>query len=333
MPTRRAEARLVLNAPARRHSAAGSVSAAGTGLLLVDPVAFGFNAATATTNRFQFRSRQSPAAIAVQSRAEFTALVAALRGAAIPIAIAADSPEPAKPDAVFPNNWVSFHEDGSVVLYPMREANRRAERREEVIAAAQTQLGFRETRRIDLSGEERHGRFLEGTGSLVLDHRARIAYACRSPRTDESLVYEWSRLLDYQPFVFDAATADGAPVYHTNVLLWLGERVAGVGLPWVAAEQRAALADALRASGRELLEFDAAQLGAFTGNMLEVPAERPRLVMSAAAHASLRPEQLQLLARADIEPLVAAIPVIEQVGGGSVRCMLAEVPLGAAPVH
>jgi hypothetical protein len=297
------------------------------GLLLVEPVAFGFNAETAVTNRFQNPSHLPPAEAALRARVEFNALVDALRAAGVRIAVAQDSPTPSKPDAVFPNNWVSFHDDGTLVLYPMRDPTRRAERREAVIDAAKAQLGFRETGRIDLSGTESSGRFLEGTGSLVLDHRMRVAYACRSPRTDEQLVREWAQRLGYTPYLFDAATADGAPVYHTNVLLWLGERVAGIGLEWVAAEQRAALAEQLRASGRELLMLDDAQLRHFAGNMFEVPsATGRRLVMSAAAHGSLRPQQLEMLAVAGSLPLVADVSLIEKLGGGSVRCMLAEVP-------
>ncbi len=302
-----------------------------TGLLLVEPVAFGFNAETAVTNRFQNPAELAPDIIAAAARLEFAALVSELRSAGIPIAIAADSAEPPKPDAVFPNNWVSFHADGTVVLYPMCAASRRSERREAVIDTVKAHLDFIETRRIDLSGEEAHGRFLEGTGSLVLDHRARVAYACRSPRTDEGLVREWARLMDYEPFLFDAATADGTPVYHTNVLLWLGEYLAGVGLDWVPAAQRTALAQHLRRSGRELIELTSSQLRRFAGNMLEVAAQgRRHLVMSATAAESLHLEQLRLLADVGSEPLVAAVPLIEQLGGGSVRCMLAEVPLAAA---
>jgi hypothetical protein len=212
----------------------------------------------------------------------------------------------------------------------MRDPTRRAERREAVIATASGQLGFRESRRIDLSGEEQHGRYLEGTGSLVLDRRARVAYACRSPRTNEQLVREWSRQLGYEPLLFDAATADGTPVYHTNVLLWLGERIAGVGLGWVAVEQRAGLADQLRASGRELLPLADAQLHCFAGNMLEVPvAGELRLLASTAAYQSLQPDQLRMLALAGSAPLTADVALIERLGGGSVRCMLAEVPLAA----
>jgi hypothetical protein len=183
-----------------------------TGLLLVEPAAFGFNAETAADM------------VVKQARAEFAGLVEALRGARIPVAVASDSASPVKPDAVFPNNWVSFHADGTLVLYPMRDPTRRAERREAVIETAKAVLGFRETRRIDLTSSEQHGRFLEGTGSLVLDHRMRVAYACRSPRTDERLVHEWAAQLGYAPFLFDATTADGTPAMfspsHSSTLVW-----------------------------------------------------------------------------------------------------------------
>lgn len=300
------------------------------GLCLVEPAAFGFNAGTAATNRFQQPSGAlTPAAAAAAAREEFHGLVRALRKAGIPLAIAADTPEPPKPDAVFPNNWVSFHADGTVVLYPMHDPARRAERREAVIQQVKHQLDFVERRRFDLSGEERHGRFLEGTGSLVLDHQRRIAYACRSPRTDAGLLAEWARMMDFEPFIFDAATADGVPVYHTNVVMWLGTGIAGVGLEWVAPAQRAALADRLRAAGRGLLRLDNAQLHSFAGNMLEVAGSRRHLLMSARAAGSLDEVQRRQIADAGIEPVVVALPVIEQLGGGSVRCMLAEVPLSA----
>jgi hypothetical protein len=297
-----------------------------TSLCLVEPAAFGFNAETAITNRFQ-HNVDVPAP-AVTARREFAALVAKLRGADIRVCVAADTASPVKPDAVFPNNWVSFHEDGTVVLYPMQSPIRRAERREAVIGCVKQTLGFRESRRIDLSVEENHGRHLEGTGSLVLDHDARIAYACRSARTDESLVREWARLMDYEAFVFDAATRDGTPVYHTNVLLWIGAAVAGVGIDWVAESQRAPLLARLRASGKTAMCLDNAQLHAFAGNMLEVGSATGmrQLVMSANARASLRDTQLAILRDAGCSLLVSAVPTIERLGGGSVRCMLAEVP-------
>ena len=301
-----------------------------TGLCLVEPVAFGFNPQTATTNRFQ----QAPAGItaaqaAAAAHREFHELVQALRAAGIPLALDSDTPQPPKPDAVFPNNWVSFHADGTVVLYPMHDPVRRAERRETVIQQVKQQLDFVERRRLDLSSEEQRGRFLEGTGSLVLDHRHRIAYACRSPRTDAALLAEWARLMDYEPFLFDAASPDGVPVYHTNVVLWMGADIAGLGVEWVARGQREALLQRLQAAGRDVLALRDAQLRDFAGNMLEVsaPDGARRLVMSARAAACLDEAQRAQLVQAGCEPLIAAVPVIEQLGGGSVRCMLAEVPL------
>ena len=303
-----------------------------TNLCMVEPAAFGFNAETAVTNRFQQQPDLPAASAAAAARAEFAALVASLRAAGIRVCVVPDSPDPAKPDAVFPNNWVSFHRDGTVVLYPMQSRTRRPERREAVIDSVKQQLGFVEIRRVDLTAAEQHGQFLEGTGSLVLDHKARIAYACRSPRTDEALLREWSQCMGYETFVFDAATPDGTPVYHTNVLLWIGANIAGVGLDWVAKNQREALQAQLLDAGKQPLLLDDAQLHAFAGNMLEVQAAdgRRHLVMSASAAASLRAAQQAAILAAGCVPLIAAVPTIERLGGGSVRCMLAEVPAMAA---
>jgi len=307
-----------------------------TNVCMVEPAAFGFNAETAASNRFQRDAGMTAATAASAARAEFAAMVASLRAAGIGVAVAPDTAMPAKPDAVFPNNWVSFHADGTVVLYPMFNPSRRAERREAVIDCVKSQLGFTETRRIDLTEEERHGRFLEGTGSLVLDHWNRIAYAVPSPRTDASLVREWARLMDYEPVLFDAATPDGAPVYHTNVVLWIGAHVAGAGLDWVPQAQRAALQSRLSIGRRGIMQLGGTQLLAFAGNMLELVNARgeTHLAMSASASACLDEPQRAMLRDAGITPLVGAIPVIETLGGGSVRCMLAEVPArlsGAAP--
>jgi hypothetical protein len=303
-----------------------------TNVCMVEPAAFGFNAETAASNRFQRDTGIAAATAAAAARVESAALAGRLRAAGIGVAIAVDTAMPPKPDAVFPNNWVSFHGDGTVVLYPMFNPSRRAERREAVIDCVKAELGFRETRRIDLSGEERHGRFLEGTGSLVLDHRNRVAYAVASPRTDVWLVREWAKLMDYEPCLFDAATPDGTPVYHTNVVLWIGARVAGLGLSWVPEAQREALRARLSAGRRQMMQLSGEQLLAFAGNMLELGDARGRahLVMSASASASLDDTQRAMLQEADMNCLVAEIPVIETLGGGSVRCMLAEVPASAS---
>lgn len=296
---------------------------------MVEPAAFGFNSQTAATNRFQHSGvgSENPA---IEARVQFNALVTALRAAGMKVCVAQDSADPVKPDAVFPNNWVSFHEDGTVVLYPMHSENRRAERSEAILDQVQEDLGFIEKRRVDLTAHENKGRFLEGTGSLVLDHTARVAYACRSPRTDEGLVREWALLMDYEPVLFDALGPDGTPVYHTNVLLWIGERIAGVGLDWIAPDQRAMLVDKLQlGSVRDLLQLETPALQAFAGNMIEVTAVdgARQLLMSAAAEAALSGTQHAQLREAGCEPVVAAIPLIEKIGGGSVRCMVAEVPV------
>ena len=298
---------------------------------MVRPAAFGFNAETAASNRFQSGDALDPVRDAAAAREEFNALVTRLRGAGVRVLVVEDSPFPPKPDAVFPNNWVSFHADGTVVLYPMQSPSRRRERRRELVDAVSAQLGFVERRRVDLTSHEAEGRFLEGTGSLVLDHGERLAYACRSPRTDEALVRDWCQQLEYEPVLFDAATPDGAAVYHTNVLLWIGEAAVGVGADWIASEDRERVLSTLEAAGRDIIALPDAALQAFGGNMLEVrcadgDAGRA-LVLSATAEAALDDMTRERLAATTDRLVVADVSTIERRGGGSVRCMLAEVPL------
>src|SRR5689334_1826382 len=195
-------------------------------ILMVRPRHFGFNAETAATNRFQHAG--AAADVNLQARMEFDALAAALEAEGVTVCVAEDSEEPRKPDAVFPNNWVSFHADGTVVLYPMQAASRRAERRAAIIEQVVRDTGFQVRRTLDLTHHEKEGRFLEGTGSLVLDHVERVAYACRSPRTDEAVAREWAEELDYSLELFNAADASGAPIYHTNVVMAVGSRIAVV---------------------------------------------------------------------------------------------------------
>lgn len=298
---------------------------------MVRPARFAFNAETAASNRFQSSDDSDTAADAASALREFDAMVATLREAGVRVLVVEDTPFPLKPDAVFPNNWVSFHADGSVVLYPMQSPNRRRERRDDLVRAVREQLGFADTRCFDLTRHESEGLFLEGTGSLVLDHDERVAYACRSPRTDESLVKAWCREMDYEAVVFDAATPDGTPVYHTNVLLWIGDAALGVGSEWIAEDDRARVLARLGASHRDLIELPGHALQAFAGNMLEVrcvdgDAGRA-LLMSSTAHAALDAPLLERLSATTDRILVFDVPTIERRGGGSVRCMLAEVPL------
>lgn len=294
---------------------------------MVRPARFGFNPETALTNHLQRRGADGEAD-AVAAIAEFDALVAKLRAAGVAVGVLQDTPEPARPDAVFPNNWVSLHADGRAVLYPMANPSRRLERRADELLEVAERLGFRLTARVDLTAAEHDGRFLEGTGSLVLDHVARVAYLARSPRSDEHVAREWCELFGYELVAFDAATGAGYSIYHTNVLLWIGERMAGFGGAWLADRDRERVRARLLASGRTLVELDAAQLDAYAGNMLEVRSRTNGrvLVMSATAARALRPAQERLLRDGTGAIVVGEVPVIEQRGGGSVRCMLAEVP-------
>jgi hypothetical protein len=308
---------------------------AGT-VLMVRPASFGYNPQTAGSNGMQ---QQPPdgASVAGLARAEFDGYVRALESEGVRVLAGADAPEPARPDAVFPNNWLSFHADGTLVLYPMLAPNRRLERRAELVEWACESAGFRPRRRLDLTAHERDGRFLEGTGSLVLDHRARVAYASRSSRTDEALVREWGRELRYEAVVFDASDVRGDPYYHTNVLMWIGSRCAMVCSEAIAPADRERVLAQLRQDGdRELIEIDRAAVAAFAGNMLELASwdealgDTSLLVMSATARAALEGPVLRRL-RACVDAILAVpVPTIERVGGGSVRCMLAEVPEVAA---
>ncbi|HEV7607500.1 MAG TPA: arginine deiminase-related protein [Steroidobacteraceae bacterium] len=305
---------------------------------MVRPKHFGYNPQTAATNRFQKPGFQQPGAegraaaeVAERALREFDAFAAALAAEGVAVCVAPDSDAPPKPDAVFPNNWVSFHANGTVVLYPMHAENRRAERRQEIIDTAVRETGFELRRILDLTAHEKEGRFLEGTGSLVLDHPARVAYACLSPRTDEAVAREWAREMGYTLELFAAADESGTPIYHTNVLMHVGTRIAVVALDAIAVADRGRVEQRLRASGRDLVAIDHAEMRAFAGNMLEVGSwdeylgDFTILVMSETArHALATPKYVRLYSSVDA---VLAVPldVIERHGGGSVRCMLAEV--------
>lgn len=297
-------------------------------VLLVRPASFGYNAETALTNHFQ----QAPAGLQApaarqQALAEFDAAVATLRGAGLRVLVFEDTAAPAKPDAVFPNNWLTLHPDGRAVLYPMCAPSRRPERRPDILAALRQQFQLRDI--LDLSGHEAENRFLEGTGSIIFDHPHRRAYAALSPRTDAGLLTEVCAWLGYRPVPFHAVDARGQAIYHTNVMMCLGPDFAVVCLESLpdAAERAVVLAE-LQRTGHGIVDITLDQVARFAGNMLVVQpaAGRPRLVMSQSAHDALTPAQREQLARCcDLLPL--RIPTIETLGGGSARCMLAEVLL------
>jgi hypothetical protein len=297
-------------------------------VILIRPTGFGYDGATAATNAFQRQVELRD--VRERAAAEFDALLDALRHCGIRTTVL-DPVDPAAPNAVFPNNWFSTHPDGTVVVYPMLTPSRRSERDPHLRRHLEAE-GFGVERVVDLSTWEEDGRILEGTGSLVLDRSGHVAYACLSPRTTHAAVDAWCTQLGYRALPF-TATMDGrpgaAPIYHTNVVMALGERWALVcfeALP--NAQERHTLLAALEASGRVVVPFTLEQLHHYVGNALELRGTGgPCVFLSATAFAALRPDQRQTLERfAQLVPV--AIPTIEAVGGGSVRCMLAENWLG-----
>jgi hypothetical protein len=300
-------------------------------VLMVRPAAFGFNADTAGSNALQRPALADEATTQASACEEFAALAEALLLAGVGVCVVQDTPQPPKPDALFPNNWVSFHQDGTVVLYPMQAASRRVERRREIVDEVSRQLGFRVQRLLDLTQHEQRGEFLEGTGSLVLDHVRRTAYACRSPRTSEVLVERWCSLMGFEPVIFDATDASGRPYYHTNVVLSIGLSHAVVGLEAIAERDRTTVMKSLQHAGCEVIAVDRNAVGHFSCNILQLTGKDSAgesesvLVMSETARQGLGDAQLKRLTAKLGAVVVVPIPTIERVGGGSVRCMLAEV--------
>jgi hypothetical protein len=300
-------------------------------VLMVRPAAFGFNPDTAATNSFQKVPATDGGDAQSEALKEFSQLAQALAAEGVDVCVAEDSSQPSKPDAVFPNNWVSFHACGTLVTYPLANASRRPERRQAVIDAAVRQLRFPVKHLLDLSWYEGQGKYLEGTGSLVLDHLQRIAYACASPRTDPELVREWAGELKYEPVIFSATNRAGVPLYHTNVCLWIGQQVAMVAAEAIVPADRGRVLARLTASGREVITISLTELERFAGNMLELGTwdealgDSRVLVMSASARQALAPAVLAQLSGCTDTLLAVPVPTIEALGGGSVRCMLAEV--------
>lgn len=292
-------------------------------VLMVRPAHFQFNAQTATSNAFQ-TDVPDVQRLAVD---EFDQMAQRLRDAGIHVVVITDSPAPVKPDAIFPNNWMTTHPDGTVVLYPMAAPNRRLEVRPDVLEYLEGTLGYEIRHVLDLTLEADRQRFLEGTGSLVLDRVHRVAYACLSPRTDKALLEEWARQLDYTLCVFHAVDRQGQDIYHTNVMMSVGHTFAVVCLDAVPdAAEREALGRSLTRTGHELVTLSLDQVYDMAGNMLLLHNTQgtPKLVMSQRAHDVLTPAQVAQLQN-HCELLPVAIPHIEIAGGGSARCMLAEV--------
>jgi hypothetical protein len=294
-------------------------------VVLVRPHAFRPNPLTLADNAFQAAvAGEDPAALARRAHDEVTALADALAGAGVRVHLF-DDPEPDRPDSVFPNNWLSTHADGRVALFPMYAANRRRERRGDVVEFLKAAYRVHEV--VDLSGLEHDGVFLEGTGAMVLDHVGRVAYVARSRRVDPVALDRFCRVFGYEPVVFDAVDPAGRAVYHTNVMMSVAGEYALVGLDLLpSAAERGELVDRLAAGGRTVVPLTAAQVADFAGNAIEVHGDDgPVLALSARASASLTASQLRVV-EASARLLPVAVPTVE-LAGGSVRCMIAGVHL------
>ena len=298
-------------------------------VLMIRPARFESNPLTAESNVFQGRTRATPGEQQAAALREFDTLVNALRAEGINVVVVEDTPEPHTPDSIFPNNWVSFHADGKVVLYPMEAVNRRTERRADIIERLGDASGFQVTEVIDLSGHEKAGHYLEGTGSMVLDRANKIAYACLSSRTQLDPLGDFAQRMAYDVVAFDAVDRNGVPIYHTNVLMNVGETIAVICDEAIARDdQREAVLTRLRETGHDVVRLSYDQLDAFAGNMLELRNQDGDrvLAMSSRAWESLNAEQRAVL-QSNSKIVSAAIDNIEDSAGGSVRCMLAEVHL------
>ena len=292
---------------------------------MIRPVNFSFNAETAVNNAFQV----SGAADDAQRKAltEFENFVTLLRDNGVDVTVIEDTPEPYTPDSIFPNNWVSFHDAGTVCLYPMYAVNRRLERKPDVLNAIAKK--FRIDATLDFTAYEAQALFLEGTGSMVLDRDQKIAYACLSPRTDRKILLDFCEKMGYTPEIFTAVDGAGRPIYHTNVMMCVADRYVVVCLDAVPVQkERELLVATIRASGKTIIPITLDQMNHFAGNMLQVHNEKGEklLVMSSQAYHSLTPEQVHQLEGLN-RILHAPLTTIETNGGGSARCMLAEIHL------
>lgn len=294
-------------------------------ILLIRPANFGFNKETSASNVFQKELNEDVESVRQNALLEFEGVAAKLRSHSVNVFVFDDTPLPAKTDAVFPNNWISFHADGTVVLYPMLSANRRLERRADIIESLRQK--FEIVKVIDLTRYESEDRFLEGTGSVVFDHANKTAYAALSPRTDKGLLSQLCEAIRYLPVTFTAHDGSAAEIYHTNVMMCVGERFAVICLESITDEkERATVINQLRTSGHDLVDITLDQMNNFGGNMLALGDDL--LVMSQRACDSLTNAQ-KLMLEKYCELLPLSIPTIETVGGGSARCMIAEIFLPA----
>ena len=295
-------------------------------LFLVRPDSFGFNPQTAVNNAFMHPLTASEQEVRMQALAEFTGIVAALKEADVATIVLPSPEDRITPDAVFPNNWITTHDDGTVVLFPMRAPNRRDERQFSTLAPALNAAGYRYKSVIDLTQYEKEGCFLEATGSLVLDRVNRVAFAIESPRTHKKVFDEFAPHLGYEPVFFHATDKNGIPVYHTNVIMTVGDGFVVLCTEAISEpNEKDIVLKKIADLGHELIAISRPQMEAYCGNLLQVRTTNgtARLVMSKTAYNNFTPDQIASLNRHG-NPLVFEMETIETVGGGSARCVLAE---------
>lgn len=295
-------------------------------ILMIEPAAFGFNAETAENNYFQVNSENSE----TQTKAlqEFNNFVEKLRSKGINIITVKDTLEPHTPDSIFPNNWISMHSDGTIVLYPMCAVNRRWERRNDILEMLKEKFQVKEI--VDLSAFENDGKFLEGTGSMIFDHDNKLAYGSVSLRLDENLFRNFCEKFGFKPIVFHSyqtANNERLPIYHTNVMMCVADQFVVICLDCIDDEhERRNVVNAIVNSGKKIIEISETQMQQFAGNMLQVENNEGKkfLVMSQSAYHSLTEEQIKQIEKYS-EIIYSDLATIETNGGGSARCMLAEV--------
>lgn len=299
-------------------------------ILMIEPVDFRFNEETAVNNFFQNNLDESAESIQEKALAEFKGMVTKLREHGVNVVVLQDTPNPHTPDSIFPNNWISFHENKMIALYPMFAQNRRVERREDEVLELLGEKGFDAEEIMDYTSAEEDEIFLEGTGSIILDRVNQIAYAAISPRTDEELFLEFCEDFEYMPIIFEAnQTVDGerVQIYHTNVMMCVADEYAIVCLDTIDDKsEKKNVVENLKTTGKEIIGITEEQMKKFAGNMLQVGGMGAAkfLVMSQTAYNSLTTEQIQTIEK--YNPIIAVdINTIETLGGGSARCMMAEV--------
>ena len=296
---------------------------------MIRPCQFFSNPQTAGSNKFQGKSKLSNKELQEAALSEFDMLVSKLREADMNVYVFEDTPEPITPDSVFPNNWVSLHDDGTIVLYPMEAENRRLERRLDIIETLKEEHGFCVKTIIDMSYLEDKEEYLEGTGSMILDHVNKIAYACLSSRTHKNALLDFSKKMGFSPISFCAKDALGSDIYHTNVIMSLGEKLAVLCEDAIPLDfEKKLVKDSLQSTGHQIINISLDQMTSFAGNVLEVISKSGEhlMLMSERAEKSLTKKQKSTIEKY-CRIVSSPIQNIEDSAGGSVRCMIAEIAL------